>query len=124
MIDAELHETEVRIRVLADPLRKMADRHRLAGMARIADDLARAAQLAASGRLALSPTLSSMDEYMFMISTIRDAAARHGLVEPIKYSLPEEPPAPAGERIPDMVPPMDFAPTPIAAKPEGKRAKP
>jgi hypothetical protein len=121
-VDTELRETQTRIRFLSDPLRKLSNQYRRdPDRARFADDLASAAQLAAFGRLAMSPTLSSMDEYMFMVATIRDAAGRHGLVESLER---EEPPAPAGTTepdsaipVPDVTPELAFGVTPVP-KPE------
>jgi hypothetical protein len=97
MIDTtqDRRDVETLIRMLSDPLRRMADQHRRAGMVTVADDLVLAADMATRGVLGTSPALSTADSYMYMIAPIRDAASRHGLVVPIENSLPEEPPAPA-----------------------------
>jgi hypothetical protein len=121
--DIDRQETENRVRALAGSFRALAEQYRRTGeeaLARVADDLIRAAAMADKGVIGTSPALSTVDSFMVLVAPIRDAAARWSLISP----LDAEQPAPTAERIPDMVPATEFGPSPIAAKPEGKRAKP
>jgi hypothetical protein len=116
----ELDRTEVATRIigLAGPLRKLAGHLRRETdpvQLRVADHLDRAAVMAEQGILATNPVLGCSEHYNILTAPIKEAAMHHGLLKPLG-----PPKSPAGERIPDVEPAMDFA-TLLGAPKRAKR---